>query len=113
MAASIISAPTILQSLTRVSYALTWAGAAPVGTVSVEASDDVTLDAVGGIANPGTWNPIPFDLAGALVTSIPLSGNSGNGYIDIDGIGAYATRLRYTRTSGTGTLGVIVNGKVS
>lgn len=111
MAASITSAPTLLQSLTMVNYEVTWAGSSPVGTISVEASNDCVVSADGGVTG-GTWVPIPLDLSGVEVTAIPLSGNSGSGMIDIDGLGAYACRLVYTRSSGTGTLAVTVVGKV-
>lgn len=112
MAANITSAPTLLQSLTMVNYAVTWSGTVPVGTVSVEASNDCVVSAEGGVSG-GTWNPLPLDLNGVTVTTIPITGASGNGMIDIDGLAAYAVRLVYTRTSGTGTLGVVVTGKVA
>jgi hypothetical protein len=65
------------------------------------------------VANPGTWNTLPLDLNGVSVTSIPISGNTGQGMVDISDLGAYAIRLVYTKTSGTGTISAIVNGKVS
>lgn len=113
MAASITSAPTLLQSLTMVNYAVVWSnGSTPVGTISVEASNDCVVSSEGGVSG-GTWNTLPLDLNGVTVTSIPLSGNSGNGMIDIDGLAAYAVRLVYTRASGSGTLAVTVTGKVA
>ncbi len=111
--ASITSSPTILQSLTLVNYAVTWSGTSPVGTLAVQASDDYALTPGGAVQNAGTWNTLPLDLAGASVTSIPITGNSGNGMIDIDGLGAYAIRLVYTKGSGTGTLNATINGKVA
>ncbi len=112
MAADITSAPTLLQSLTMVNYALTWTGTSPIGTVSVQASNDCVVDSGGGVSG-GTWNPLPLDLNGVTVTSIPLTGNTGKGMIDIDGLAAYAVRLFYDRTSGVGDLTVTVTGKVS
>lgn len=112
MAADITSAPTLLQSLSMVNYAVTWTGTTPVGTISVEASNDCVVSAGGGVSS-GTWNPLPLDLNGATVTAIPLTGNTGNGMIDIDGLAAYAVRLKYTYTSGTGTLNAVVTGKVT
>lgn len=112
MGANITSAPTLLQSLTMVNYALSWTGTTPVGTVSVEASNDCVVNAEGGVSG-GTWNALPLDLNGVTVTTIPVSGNTGNGMIDIDGLAAYAVRLIYTRVSGTGTLSVVVTGKVA
>ncbi len=112
MATSITSAPTLLQSLTMVNYAIAWTGTSPVGTVSVEASNDCTVNAQGGVSD-GIWNPLPLDLNGVTVTAIPISGNSGNGMIDIDGLSAYAVRLVYTATSGTGTLNAVITAKVA
>jgi hypothetical protein len=112
MAANITSEVTVLQSLTMVSYALNWSGTTPVGTVSVQSSDDYSIDSKGNTANAGTWNTLPLDLAGVSVTAIPISGNTGNGMIDIVGLAHYAIRLIYTFTSGTGNLTAIVAGKV-
>lgn len=114
MSGNITSLPTIIQQLSMVSYAVSWAGVAPVGTVSIEASNDYSLNPDGTVANAGIWNPIPFLLDGSsVVTAIPITGNSGNGFIDIDQHGAYALRLTYAATSGTGQLQVVINGKVA
>lgn len=112
MGASITSTPTVLQSLTMVNYEIVWTGSTPVGTVSVEASNTCTVGSDGTVSG-GTWTAIPLDLNGVTVTSIPLSGNSGTGMIDIDGLSAYAVRLKYTRSSGTGTMSATVVGKVA
>ncbi len=112
MAANITSAVTILQSLTLVNYAVSWTGSTPIGTLAVEASTDYAANGTI-VTNAGTWNPLPLDLAGASVTSIPITGNTGHGMIDIDGLAAYAIRLVYTAGSGTGTLSATINGKVA
>lgn len=112
MAANITSAPTLLQSLTKVSYSVSWTGTSPVGTLSVQASNDCLVNSEGGVSG-GTWNTLPLDLAGVAVTTIPVTGNTGNGMIDIDSLSAYAIRLVYTAGSGTGTLTATVVGKVS
>jgi hypothetical protein len=52
-------------------------------------------------------------LNGTSVNSIPITGNTGTGFIDVDQTGAYALRLIYTAGSGTGTLSAIFAGKVS
>ena len=111
MAADITSAPTLLQSLTMVNYQVAWTGSTPVGTLAVQASNDYTVNPEGGVTG-GTWINVPLDLAGVSVTSIPITGNTGNGMIDIDGIAAGAIRLFYDRTSGTGTLSATVTAKV-
>lgn len=112
MAADITSAPTLLQSMTMVNYSYSWTGTSPVGTISVQASNDCTVSPAGGVSG-GTWNTVPLVLAGAAVTSIPVTGNTGNGMVDIFGLSAYAVRTIYTYTSGTGTLTATVVGKVT
>lgn len=112
MTTSIISAPTIIQKLSMVSYGLSWSGA-PVGSVSVQVSNDYTQDQEGNTLNAGTWNTMTIQSGGSSVTSVPISGGPGNGFIDIDQTAGYAMRLVYTFVSGSGTLQVIVNGKVA
>lgn len=113
MAANITFPATVLQSLTSGSYALTWTGTAPIGSVSLQVSDDYSLDPNGQVNNPGTWNTAPLSVSGTTVTTVPVTGNTGNGYIEILGTGAYASRIIYTAGSGTGTLTLTVVGKVS
>jgi hypothetical protein len=111
--ASLTSAVTILQSLTLGSYTYSWSGATPVGTISVEVSNDYSVDATGAVKNAGTWTAVYFTLNGAtVVNSAPVSGNTGNGIIEWS-TGAYAIRTKYTKGSGTGTLQAVVNGKVA
>jgi hypothetical protein len=112
MATNITSAPTILQSLSMCSYSLSWAGSSPVGTVSVEASNDYSLLPNGLVNNAGTWNVMTLNYGGSAVTTIPISGNTGSGLIDITDTACYAIRLIYTATSGTGALTVLINCKV-
>lgn len=113
MSAGIVSAPTILNSLTKVSYGVSWTGAgATPGFVSVEASDDCVVQASGAVSG-GTWNTLPFFSGGLIVSSIPLVGATGNGMIDIETLSAYAVRLRFTANSSSGSLTVTVNGKVA
>lgn len=89
------------------SYSYAWAGTSPVGEVSVEVSNDYTQNADGTVRNAGNWSTLP------LSTAASVTGNTGVGQIDIDQIGAYAIRTKYTRTSGVGTLNAILVGKVS
>lgn len=113
MASNITSAPTILQSLTKASYAISWTGTSPVGTVSVQGSNDYSLNQDGSVHNTGTWNTLTLSVSGSPATTIAISGNTGNGAIDVLETALYAIRLIYTAGSGTGTLNVIVNAKVS
>lgn len=104
---------TILQGLSMVSYAVAWTGTSPVGTIALEVSNDFSLEANGAILNAGTWNIAPIDVNGALQTSAAVTGNTGNGMIDVTATGVYACRLLYTRASGTGSLIPTVSGKVA
>lgn len=112
-AATITSEATVLQSITKVSYAVSWSGTSPVGVLTVEVSNDYSLNDVGGVGNAGTWNTLTFNVSGTPTSSIAISGNTGKGFIDIDGTAAYAIRLLYTKTSGVGTFQAKINGKVS
>lgn len=106
---------TILQGLSVVNYAATWSGTSPTGTISLQFSDDYIPSTTGsGTAfNAGTWNTAPIDVSGAIQTSAAVSGNTGNGMIEVQVTGAYASRLLYTRSGGSGTLTITVTGKVT
>lgn len=112
--ASITSAVTILGSNTLGSYAYSWTGTTPVGTLAIQISDDYALAADGQtVVNAGTWNTVYFTLNGStVVNSAPVSGNTGNGMIEFS-TGAWAIRTVYTKTSGTGTLVATIAAKVS
>lgn len=113
MSGSITSGVTIIQKISMLSYSYSWSGSSPVGTISVEISNDYSLDGNGQVKNAGTWTTIPFiDANGDTVTSFDVSGNTGNGQVDIE-TAAYAVRTLYTRTSGSGTLQCLACGKVS
>ncbi len=113
MAANITSNPTILLSLTGCSYGVSWTGTSPVGTLAVQVSDDYALNANGTVKNAGTWNTLTLDVGGTAVTSIPVTGNTGSGYIEIERTNAYAIRLVYTFGSGVGTLNARITAKVA
>ena len=112
MAGNLTSSPTILQSLTRVAYSIVWSGTSPVGTLSIQGSGDYSVDSTGTVLNAGTWTTMTFYVNGAAATSAPVTGNTGNGIIDIS-TAVYAIRLVYTRASGTGTMTATINAKVS
>lgn len=112
-AATITSDATIFQSLSLLSYEVAWTGTTPIGTLAVQVSNSYALNANGTVKTAGTWTTVPLELSGAEVTSIPITGNTGNGFIDVTVHAGYAVRLLYTKTSGIGTLTAIVNGKVN
>lgn len=107
MAGSLISEVTIIQKLSMISYDISWSGSSPVGTVTVQVSNSYSKDPDGSVRNAGSWTTLDLSEPAAI------SGNTGNGFIDIDSSAAYAMRVIYTRVSGTGTLNVIINAKVA
>lgn len=90
-----------------ISYDISWNGTAPVGAMTVQVSNTYSINGDGSERNPGNWTTI------SLSAPAPVTGNTGNGAIDIDAISFYAIRLVYIRTSGTGTMQAYINAKVS
>lgn len=114
MSGSLTSLVTIIQKISMLGYTYSWAGTSPVGTISVQISNDYSIDAQGRQLNAGTWNTLAFtDSTGAVVTSFAVSGNTGVGAVDIAQTGFYAIRTVYTWASGVGTLQAVINGKVA
>jgi hypothetical protein len=107
MSSNITSEVTIIDNKTLIGYDISWSGSSPVGMMSVQVSNTFSENPNGTIRNPGTWTTL------TLSAPTPVSGNTGNGFIDIDITGAYAIRLVYTRTSGTGTLNAVICAKVT
>lgn len=108
---NITSTVTVIQNLSQVSYDVSFTGA-PSGTLSVQVSNTYSQNAAGQVSNPGNWTNLP--LAGSTVVSgsIPITAAS-NGFIDIDEVGAYAMRLVFIATGGSGSMNAVVSGKVS
>lgn len=108
MATSLISDVTIVQKLSMISYDVSWsAGSTPVGVMSVQVSNTYTQNADGTVRDAGNWTTL------ALSAPTNVSGNTGNGFIDVDATGSYAIRLVYTRTSGSGTMNATISAKVA
>jgi hypothetical protein len=112
LSGNITSKPTVLKNLTKASYSYSWTGSTPIGTVAVQLSNDYALNPDGTVLNAGTWSTAYVNYNGTYVASVPLTGNTGNGFIDLE-TGAYASRTVYTASSGTGTLQVTFVGKVT
>ncbi len=105
MSANINSLITNIQQIPYVSYSVSWTGA-PVGSFSVQVSNDYELNSAGQVLNAGTWDTLP------LTNPVTASGSAGNGFIDIRGTSAAWIQLVYTATSGSGTLNATIAGKV-
>jgi hypothetical protein len=107
MTTTITSSVTIIQNTSRVSYDINWSGTAPAGTIFAQASNTYALNAAGQVSEPGDWISIP------LSATPTVSGNTGTGFIDIQGIACYAIRLQYVPTGGSGVLNATITGKVN
>jgi len=109
MATSITGPATIIQMLPGISYDIVWTGA-PVGTFQVQVSNTFKIADNGAIYSAGSWNTLPTS---SFQGTYPVpAGTPGNGFLDVVGTEAYAVRLVYTATSGTGNLTVVACGKV-
>lgn len=112
MAGDLTSLVTLLPQLTRGSFQVVWsAGATPVGDLYLQGSDDYALDPGGTVQNAGTWTNMDVSVAGATVSAVPISGDSGSAIIEFT-TGVNAIRLFYDRSSGSGTLNGKINAKV-
>lgn len=107
MSGNIISKVTVIQKLSMIGYDISWAGTAPVGSMSVQVSNSYSENADGTVRNAGNWTTL------TLSSATPVSGATGNGFIDVDATGAFAIRLVYTRASGTGLMNAIITAKVA
>lgn len=105
LATSFTSEVTIVSNVPTLSYDISWAGTAPVGTMEVQVSNTYTINGDGSVRDPGVWRTLPS-------MSAAVSGNTGEGGVDIYVTGFYAVRLAYTATSGTGTMDATVVAKV-
>lgn len=105
MSGDITSEVSIIQNVSMIAYDVSWSGSTPVGTLTVEVSNTYQKNGAGAVKVAGNWTAMP------LTTSV--SGNSGTAFLDCLATGAYAIRLKYTRTSGTGTLNATISGKVA
>lgn len=104
MASSIISTVVEIKNQDNIGVQIQWTGV-PVGTFSVQVSMNFFEDINGNIVNPGTWISLP------LSPAIAAAGSADSAYVDLNQLSAPYVRVVYTRTSGTGTLNVMINGK--
>lgn len=99
--ADLYSTPTNVGGMARASYQYKWSSSDAVGVVSVEVSNGYDKDR--GTGTWSTWTP---------ATSV-TNPNSDNGHVTIDlGYLCFGwARLRYHRTSGSGTLDAWFDGR--
>lgn len=108
--ASITGPASVIKHLPGISYDVSWTGTT-LGTFSVQVSNSVVFDALGNeISGSGNWNTLP---PSSFTGTLPApAGSPDHGFIDVVGTEAFAVRLLYNRTSGTGTLTVLPAAKV-
>lgn len=93
MSGSLTSAETNVSYTDNVGYHAVWTGT-PTGTITVEAT-----------INGTDWDSL------TLSPTISLTGAAGSTLISLNQIPYETVRLKYNRTSGTGTLNVAVMTK--
>ena len=109
MSSTITGPPTIIDNIPGLSYDISWTGT-PTGVFTVQVSNTYTQNPDGTAANAGNWTTLPqASFSGTYPTP---SGSASNGFLDIVGTEAYAVRLIYTPSSGSGSLTVVCCAKV-
>lgn len=96
MATSQESAATFVEGIDQSSIQVVWSGTAPVGEMKVLARNGKSNE----------FYELDFD------ESLPVTGNSDTMFILIKTSPFTEIKLRYERTSGTGTMTATINGKV-
>lgn len=95
MSGSLTSEITNVTNLDNVGYIVEWSGSSPSGQIEVEIQ-----------SGPSGWAPLDFG------STISVSGNTGSIILNINQIPFENIRLKYTASSGTGTLNVTLSSKV-
>lgn len=105
MTASVESNPIHIQYEDNIGLEFVWTGT-PTGTFGVSVSNSASLSTTGGISG-GTWTPLTL-----TTPDVPQAvGAAGNGFIDLNQLGAAFLKVTYTAGSGTGSLTVTMTGK--
>lgn len=100
LSADYTSSVTAVQWQDNIVYQVNVLTGTPVGVLNVETSSDYNATT----GNSGNWITLG---AGYQAT---VNG-TGSGVLDINQLGPCYVRLKYTRTSGTGTMDIYVSGK--
>lgn len=101
MATDITSDVTGIQYMDNASIIVSWSGTAPVGELQVEVANVVKDD-----PDATIWSVLEFG------TTIPVSGATGQHTLNMSNLTFSALRLKYLRTSGSGTMNAILTSKV-
>lgn len=105
MGASFTTDPVNIQFLDNVSIQLAWASADAVGTFEIECSNDCKVDGNGAYVS-GTFYALTFS------PSLAQPSSDSQGYlIEINQSPHAWLRIKYTRSSGTGTANATIAAK--
>jgi len=109
---SIASDPWSMDQMKGFAVQPIWTGSSPVGTITIQGSNDDGGTSGGNPPVITNWTTVSFkDNTGATVSSFSVSGNSGNTMIQDDAQYYRWARLVYTKGSGTGTLSARLEAK--
>lgn len=104
MGSSITSDAVEIKLQDNVGFQLNWTGS-PVGSFDFQISADHKEDIEGNVVNEGNWISL------TLSASITAAGSPDSAYVDLNQLSASYARVRYIRTSGSGTLDVYATAK--
>lgn len=93
MSSDVTSDPTNIENLDHIAYQAVWTGT-PTGSVTIE-----------GTVDGDTWTTITLD------TTISAAGSADDALIVLNNLPFVSIRLKYTASSGSGTLNVNISGK--
>lgn len=100
---------SIIQNLPGISYELSWTGTTN-GSFSFQVSNTYRQGPSGAALNAGTWTTLDSSVFSGTIPA--PSGSPGSGFVDIIGTQAYAIRVLFSRSSGTGNLTITACAKV-
>jgi hypothetical protein len=104
---TIYSDVTIITNLSMASYDISWSGTGLAGEFLVQVSNTYQQNSAGVVTVTGNWTTLTLS-ADTLVAA-----DSGNGFINLEKLSAYAMRLAYVGSAGSGVLNAYVNAKVT
>ena len=78
----------------------------PVGSIEVQISADYNPQ-----LQTGNWVSLPFTIAGVTGTTVAIPGNASPVYFDIYGCSMPWVRIKYTASSGTGSMDAFLTYK--
>lgn len=113
MTTTLTSLPTVIQNVSMPSYALSWTSSSISGKAAIQVSNDFSTGSPNKAANAGTWTTVPLSVNGSTVQYVTINTDNSTAFIDLALLSAYAVRLVYSPTSGTGTLQAVISGKSS